>query len=56
VVCTDLWAEEVSSKLLRFGFLICMVIGGQGCPWYFGDICLAERTRLSSVFGDICIG
>jgi hypothetical protein len=25
---SNLWVEEVSSKLLRFGFLICMVIGG----------------------------
>jgi hypothetical protein len=25
---SNLWAEEVSSKLLRFGFLICMVVGG----------------------------
>jgi hypothetical protein len=45
---TDLWAEEVSSKLLRFGFLICMVIGGQGCPHILVIFVLAERTRLSS--------
>jgi hypothetical protein len=29
---TYFWAEEISSKLSRFGLLICMVIGGQGCP------------------------
>jgi hypothetical protein len=26
----DLWAGDISRDLLRFGFLICMVIGGQG--------------------------
>jgi hypothetical protein len=29
---TDLWVEEISRDLLRFGFLIFLVIGGQGCP------------------------
>jgi hypothetical protein len=29
---TDSWTEDISRILLRFGFLICMVIGGQGCP------------------------
>jgi hypothetical protein len=35
--------------LLRFGFLICMVIGGQGCPHILVIFVLVERTRLSSV-------
>jgi hypothetical protein len=29
---TYLWAEEISKDLLRFGFLIFLVIGRQGCP------------------------
>jgi hypothetical protein len=45
---TNLWVEEVSSKLLRFGFFICMVIGGQGCPKILVIFVLAERTMLSS--------
>jgi hypothetical protein len=39
---TDLWAEKISRDLLRFGFLIFIIIG--------------QRTRLSSDFGEICIG
>jgi hypothetical protein len=39
----DLWAKEVSCKLLRFGFFICMVIGGQGCPQILVIFVLAER-------------
>jgi hypothetical protein len=34
--------------LLRFGFIICMVIGGQGCPHILVIFVLDERTRLSS--------
>jgi hypothetical protein len=45
---TDLWAEEFSNKLLTFGFLICMVIGGQSCPRVLVIFVLVERTRLSS--------
>jgi hypothetical protein len=33
--------------LLRFGFLICMVIRGQGCPRILVIFVLAERTMLS---------
>jgi len=29
---TYMWAKEISRILLRFGFLIGMVIGVQGCP------------------------
>jgi hypothetical protein len=32
---TDLWAEDISRILLRFGFLICMVIGEQGCSQFW---------------------
>jgi hypothetical protein len=31
----DLWVEEISIILLRFGFLICMVIGEQGCSQFW---------------------
>jgi hypothetical protein len=34
--------------MLRFGFLICMVIGGQGCPHILVIFVFSERTRLSS--------
>jgi hypothetical protein len=37
---TNLWVEDISRIVLRFGFLICMVIGGQVCPHIFGDICI----------------
>jgi hypothetical protein len=44
---TNLWEEDISRDFLRFGFLICMVIGGQGCPqilvilyWLRGQGCL----------------
>jgi hypothetical protein len=33
---------------MRFGFVICMVIGGQGCPNILVIFVLAEKTRLSS--------
>jgi hypothetical protein len=45
---TDLWAEEVSSKFLRFGFLIYMVIGGKGCPQILAIFVLDEKARFSS--------
>jgi hypothetical protein len=32
---TDLWEENISRILLRFGFLICMVIGEQGCSQFW---------------------
>jgi hypothetical protein len=35
---TYLWAKEISKDLLRFGFLIFMVIGGQGCPHILVDL------------------
>jgi hypothetical protein len=41
--------------IVEVWFLICMVIGGQGCP-YFGEIVLAERMGFVLRFGDICIG
>jgi hypothetical protein len=39
-----LWEEEISRDLLRFGFLIFCVIGGQGCPLTFGGFLLARRA------------
>jgi hypothetical protein len=44
---TDLWEEDISSDLLRFGFLIFCVIGGQGCPHTFGRFVLDTRVGFS---------
>ena len=35
----DLWVEEISKDLLRIGFLIFLVIGGQGCPQILVKLC-----------------
>jgi hypothetical protein len=40
--------RKVSSNLMRFGFFICMVNGGQGFHKILVIFVLAERTRLSS--------
>jgi hypothetical protein len=51
---TDLWEEEISRDLLRFGFLIFLVIGGQGCPqilvklyWLGGLVFPSEFLKLT---------
>jgi hypothetical protein len=46
---TYFWVEEISRDLLRFGFLIFLVIGGQGCPHIFGDyLCQLGRMVFPS--------
>jgi len=32
---TDSWVEDISRIFLRFGFLICMIIGEQGFPSFW---------------------
>jgi hypothetical protein len=46
-----LWAENISRILWRFGFLICMIIGEQGCYQFWS----LWRKRFSSDFGDIIL-
>jgi hypothetical protein len=49
----DSWEGDISIILLRFGFLTCIVIGGQICPRIFGDIVLTKRTSFVLDLGDI---
>jgi hypothetical protein len=40
----DLWPKEISKDLLRFGFLIFLVIRRQVCPLIFGGFVLVGRV------------
>jgi hypothetical protein len=53
VVCNRFVSWEISRDLLRFGFLIFMVIGGQGCPHIFGEFVLVGRVGFSLRISEI---
>jgi hypothetical protein len=47
---TNLWAKKIFRDLLRFGFMIFMVIGGQGCPQILVDLCWLPGMVFPSEF------
>jgi hypothetical protein len=50
---TDLWAEEISRDLLRFGFLIFSGYWRTRLSSYFGEIVLAGRVGFSLRISEI---
>jgi hypothetical protein len=51
---TDLREEDIFRHLLRFGFLICMVIGTM-LSSYFNNICIGLEDKVVLKFGDIVL-